>query len=95
MCFLAGIHTSTAHRKPELTYNVEKDFVLPVLDALRAPTDGVGDGHGRSRGDIQLVTFLRDELLKNLTVCRDRKKIVRIRFEDGCACGRVHRLSAR
>ena len=40
--------------------DVEEDLVLAVADALRAPGDGVGDGHGWADLDLELVRLLGD-----------------------------------
>ncbi len=46
--------------------DVQENLVLPVLDALWPPGDGVGDRGRRPRSArVQLVTFLRDVSVKN------------------------------
>ena len=51
------------HEEVELLDDIEEDFVLLVLDALRPPADGVGEGHGGFGLEVlrHAIALLRDE----------------------------------
>mmetsp|Transcript_27984 Transcript_27984/g.46928 ORF Transcript_27984/g.46928 Transcript_27984/m.46928 type:complete len:204 (+) Transcript_27984:834-1445(+) len=53
-------------QKVDTLHDVEVDLVLLVLDVLRTPRDGVGDGRRGTDLDIELVTLLCDVLLEDL-----------------------------
>jgi len=56
---LAVQHGAVAgHEDVELLDNVQKDFVLAMLDAFGAPRHGVGEGNRWARGALQAVTLL-------------------------------------